>query len=155
KRAAFEPSDDRHLGAAPRREQLREARIVEQQPDLLDHRLALLGGKRGGVVGKVAPGGLGARRAWNGGERLQQPGHEHAARQGLLALAAAAGCGRARGRCLVIGERRRDRPNWRRLGFRVAVEPGRALLRGYRRRGGEAYAGGRRRLAITPDFAVA
>src|SRR5262249_55851856 len=42
-----------------------------------------------------------------------------------------------------------------RLGFRAAVEQGRAFLRGRRRRGGEAYAGGRRRLAIAPDFAVA
>src|SRR5262249_57117962 len=49
----------------------------------------------------------------------------------------------------------RARPNRRRLGVRVTVEPGRAFLRGHRRRRGEAYAGRRRRLAIAPDFAVA
>src|SRR5262249_3841988 len=104
---------------------------------------------------KVAPCGLGARRAWNVGQRLQQPVHEHATRQGLVARAAAAGGGRAHGRRLVIGERGRDGPNRRRLGLRVAVEPGRAVLPGHRRGGGEGLASRRRRLAIAPHLAVA
>src|SRR5207237_7986860 len=124
KRAAFEPSHDRNLGAASRQEQLREARILEQQQDLLENRLALLGGKLGGRAVKVAPRGLGARRARNVGQRLQQPVPDRATRQGLVAIDAAAVGGRARRRRLVIGERRRGEPNRRRFGARLAVEPG-------------------------------
>src|SRR5439155_17490629 len=156
KRAAAEASDDRHLGAASRQEQLREARILEQRQGLLDDRLALLGGKLGGRAVKVAPRGLGARRARNVGQRLQQPVHDRATRQGLVAIDAAAVGGRAHRRRLVIGERRRDEPNRRRFGARIAVEPGRAFIRGRRwRGGGEGFAGRRRRLAIAPDLAVA
>src|SRR5262249_61542460 len=53
-------------------------------------------------------------------------------------------------------DRRRDGPNRRRLGARVAVEPGRAFIGGHRNRGGgEGFAGGRRRLAIAPYLAIA
>src|SRR5262249_27007505 len=101
-------------------------------------------------------GGPGTRRARNVGQRLQQPVHEHAARQGLVPLAAAARRDRAHRRRLVIGDRRRDGPNRRRLGARLAGEPGRAVIGGARNRGGgRGLAGGRRRLAIAPYLAIA
>src|SRR5262249_14411925 len=117
--------------------------------------LALVGGNLGGRVSQVTPRGLGARRARNVGQRLQQPVHHLAARQGLVAIHAAAVGGRARRR-LVIGERRRDEPNRRRFGACVAGEPGRAVSRWARRRGGgEGLARRRARLAIAPRLAVA
>ena len=114
-----------------------------------------LGRKAAGRSCKVPSSGFVTCRLRNIGQRLQQPVHQPASLQRLVALHAAAG-GRAWRRRLVVSGRRGEEANRRRLGGGAAIDPGRRRIRCHRcRRGGKNP--GRRSwpIAIAPHLALA
>src|SRR5262245_46586502 len=156
KRAALQASNDGNLGATPRRKQRREAPIIEQSPDLVEHEFALLGRKVSGRSGKIAPRRFGACRRRNVWQRLQQPVHHRSPRQCLVAIDARAGGPTAPPRGLVVSGRRREDTDSRRLRARLVPEPGWWPIGSYRHRGSnEGFLRRDLRLAIAPHHPVA